>query len=280
MKTNKIKPTRIPRPLGTTLMARTLQSNPNNKISIIKQIKDHILNQYFINNQTINNQSITIEQICNYLQLPFNYVLKYMYNRLGYMQGFNDKDGGIDTEKVLRVLGFEAIKNSLNSVQIANKQALILGTEQGQNYVPFLTEQYNSAIRNLFTANADLRDLYRLFQGPKAPVHNSINYYDQKGKDPQSEALTPHTALILLDKERPTRLLTDDNLKANLGLEYNITELPEVRANFQQGIDADGQEIPSDDTTTATIVSSRKRKEKHRARREKELSFVDVDEIE
>lgn len=269
---NKIQ--RIPRPIGVTLMARSL-STSSNKQEIIKKIKDHILNQYFLNNQTINNIPVSIEQIQNYLSLSYQYVLRYMHDRLGYMQGFKVEDD-VETEKVLRVLKFEALKNSLNSAQIANRQAQILGRAQGDDYVPFLTEQYNAAIRNLFSSDANIRDLYRMLKGPVVPVHQTANFYDQRNPNPN--VLTPDTAILLLNEKRPERLIDSPTMKEDLKIEYAVDALPEVRANYQTGYGSD--EPTQTDETTATIIDSKKiRKGKRMKRREEMESMLDTDDM-
>lgn len=264
--------TRIPRPLGVTLQAQSLKNSPN-KQEQINKIKDHILNLYFINNQTINNKALTIDEVSKYLQLDALYIIRFLYKRMGYMQGFSSDTDLEDTAQSLRVVKNWLIFRSLNHSQTADNQLGTMLKSQGGKYKPYISAEVNRAISNAFAADKNLMDLYRtLEQSQRA---NIPNHYLVPGSNPQSEAeaLTPEKAIKLMNTEQPLRLLTEPQLKDQLKAEYDIDALPEVRANYQQGVDTDGSLIPTTDST-ASIVSSKVR---HEVRRESD--WEDNDEI-
>lgn len=268
----KTKIQRIPRPLGVTLQAQSLNTSAN-KQEELKKIKDHILNLYFINNQTVNNKPLTIDEVSSYLQLDTMYIIRYLYKRMGYMQGMGPDSDLEDTAQSLRVIKNWAIKKSLNHSQTADLQLGTMLKSQGGKYKPYISGEVNRAISGALAADKNLLDLYRtLDQSHRAA---SPNHYLVPGSNPQSEsdALTPEKAIKLMNTEQPMRLLTEPQLKDQLKEQYNIDDLPEVRANYQQGVDTDGSLIPTTDTA-ATIVSSKVR---HEVRRESD--FEDDDEI-
>lgn len=267
--------TRIPRPLGVTIQCRSLTTSADKQNEILK-IKNHILNQYFLNNQTINNIPITIDQVAKYLQLTYMYIIKFMYKRLGYMQGMTDKDDGSETDILLSVLKNEIFKKALNHSQIADNQVSTMLKSQKNGYKPFISSTVNQAISNTFAADKSLMEFYRLLDKgtPNAAPNNSLHFHVP---NPKSDILTTESALALMAQNQPIRLLTDGGLKEDLKAQYGITSLPEVRANYQEGV---GTDKPLTEDIPVKIHTKKSNKDKHKERREKELKFVDTDEIE
>ena len=270
---------RIPRPLGLTIQCRGTFHNQNpspQKTKEVQQIKHHILNQYFLNNQTINNKQLSIEQVANYLQLPTIEIIRFMYKRLGYMQGFKEGTHE-DMQGLLRELLFRTILGSLHHSQQLQGQADRLLALQGDRYVPYLTAEVNNALRGTLAADANMQALIRLLQ-PQAPTLNLFNL-TSKSTDPNAqsqEALTTTDAVALLEAKGLNNLLTDPERKAAVYLEQNLQNMPEVRAVYQQGSLKDKQYGTSTQDITAEEVGP-KPKPKHAERRVED--FEDTDEM-
>lgn len=251
--------TRVPRPLGVTLQARSLHnlSNPQQKQKEINKIKHHILNQYFINQQTINNKFYTIDQVAKYLQLTNIEVLRYMTNRLGYLQGFStaskeDLLGG------LRALAGSAIFGALSHSQTADYQLRTLLNAQGGKYVPYLTEQVNKAISNAFQSDKNLGELARNLLG-MLPTNRSP--FEVSGPEETEDRMTTDKALKLMSQTESTKLLGNPQTQAEVYHANGLDAMPEVRANFQT---ADDLKQPTDH---------------HTDRRERTEGYIDKDQM-
>lgn len=280
---------RIPRIKGLTILSLSLkeETDPTQIKEKTKAIKYHILNQYFLNNQRLNGEELNLEQIAKHLQLTYIEVLKYMNDSMGFMQGLVIDDQGQIQEDSSIQEALRALKNliflgSLNHSQIADNQLRTMLKAQGDRYQAFVSAEVNSAMRNVFAADANLREAYRTLAGPStpngAPYNQQNNFYIQ-GRGPKQEGqktLTVSEAQRLLDESPEPKLLSDPEHSAALYSTYKLEEMDEVRANYQKGDHLSGEQDPITDAQATIVDSTIQKKDKlarHLKRREKEEGF-------
>lgn len=274
---------RIPRPKGTTFLSQSLSDSPTTKQ---RKLKEHVLNLYFINNQTLLNKQYTIEQVAEYLCISTNEVLRYMTNKLGYLQGLGETTPE-ELVKVLlngiRVLSSRIILGSLNHAQQADVQYVTLLASQGVGYKAFISSTVNDALRNNLASDSNLRETFKVMYqvasnlepNPSQPTNHfllpkSSKSHTQSQEDP-NRSLTLSEAMEMVYKTGTNKLLEEPILRTKLVSEHNLDAMPEVRANYQStGSQSEKDPIPD---------SKKLRKERHLTRRELEEGYVDHDEI-
>ncbi len=246
---------RIPRPKGLTLLAQHLKQQ--NKPDTNERLKKHIIQSYLLNNFTINNKQYTIDQVAAYLQVPTWYVLKQVQRLAGIFMDNVDTKGIEETARA--VLGM-ALKNLLDDRHIALNQVVMLRTEQGEKYVPYLTGELNKAISNLMQSSKGILDLYRAL--PSSPVGNQPpNPLDQPQSSSQTLSITK--ALELLEDKGINNLLSNTAEKEALYIEHNLSQTPDISGLYSE----------AQPTTSAIVIAT---KLKHEERRDR--GFKDEDE--
>lgn len=200
-----------------------------------------------------------------------------MNKHLGYLQGFGNANLE-DIHGMLREMLFRAANGSLHHSRQAQNQYDLLYKAQDGKYTPYLTEQVNKALSNLFAADQNLMAFIRLAmpQGSKSQTEDgtySPFFANQnKAKGTEQSYLTTEAAVGLLEARDLPSLLGSAEGKQALFLEHKIGEMPEVRANFQSVSSTD--KTPTEDLTD----DAEEVEDKHIDRRVKE--FEDVDEIQ
>lgn len=126
---------------------------------------------------------------------------------------------------------FNAIKFSLETYHMANNQAKILITEQGNNYVPFLTSEVNRSIRNSVDSIKPIIEISKTFLEKQSTNLNGPIQLNQ------NNYLTKESAMELIQKDTQKSLLLDSNLLTQKAIELVPENLPEIDAR-KQGMSA------------------------------------------
>lgn len=281
--------TRIPRPIGTTILAQSLHSNANNKLDL-NPLKHHLLNIYFLNNQTLNNQAYTIEQIAQLLQLSTIQVLRFMNKKLGYLSGFQLQGQETDIQAIqesLRETFFRFFLGALNHSQKADLQYDTLARAQGGKYKPYISEQVNKALSNLFASDHNMRETFKVMytvlgakqaDSPNPFLVPSRSQSETISDSDPNRSLSLSDAMDLIEKQGSNRLLESAALRQNLLISHSLSDMPEVRANYQtetikSAAPEDSSSVPITPTEGVSDPKSR-----HRSRREKIEGYEDIDQ--
>ena len=287
-KDKSTKQTRIPRPLGTTEMARSLhqlqetkENNYNNDIDIINTYRDlyiHIIQSYINTNFKYCNKPINIQAFAYYINIPSSLIETEIFNQSKIQYNLLNENS---KEEIYGVIMQQLFSGALSDRSTALQHANVLLQQQGNQYVPFLSSEVTKALSlTQNSSNVMLQIASRLF-GPNA---SGITINNNNAQQNNASYFGPTEALALIHKELGNRpLIEDTNAMNNLYLEYHLDEMPEVNANAQQGIDHSKEGLNFNKMTelrVENLVSKNEIKKGHIDRRAHEIEIdLDNDQI-
>ena len=269
---------RTPRPMGTTELARHLQSSTQNTEHYNEQrnnLYEHVIRHYINTNFMYCNKSINIETFSHYIQVEPT-LIHNMIIHIGQLQYKLHKDK--DKEDLFGGLIFYALNGALSDRSSALQHASILLNAQGQTYKPFISAEVTRALKLNQEANAQVLNVLSKFVGTQGPIININN--KQNNVNHNAPTLTVEDALILINKQGSVPLLEDTNAKEDLFLEYGLSDMPEVNATKQTGYDTSKEGLNFKVIADANLEEGPNDSEHHNIRREKEYNIdLEADEV-
>ena len=234
---------RMPRPLGTTLMAQNIQKtlNKEQKNKHQSQLIDYILKNYILNGYTINSIPYNLSQLSIMLGLKESILIGRMGKQVNGLSGFSGI--GTDLKKVTDTLSGILIQSHLtNQGRITEQYGVLKASQQGE-YKAFISGEVNRALDLLLKADGNLINILKAFQ---PSVHNTTITTQTLQGDVQNtqnvEYVTLDKAIGLLEKDtKPdgNEPLAPEELRAK----YLTENVPEVVAYRQEGHQAQGSLI-------------------------------------
>ncbi len=181
---------RLPRPIGTTMMAiegygtqlsdilikprshskQTNKSKSPQPIDLTnkqlrqtnQQIKYYIIEQWTHGAMRLNNQLYTINQLAQYLNMDIIHIQQYMQiamRKIGKWLG----DEANMAEKA-RAIFFQAVNLVSENVSLSRDQVELLKVSQSGHYKPFISSTLNQALANHTTAIRPFLDLIKVLE--------------------------------------------------------------------------------------------------------------------
>lgn len=270
-----IKKQRYPRPLGTTYAAIQYTQEPDTykKQRFKERLQENTIEQYISSGFKLNNKTYTIAELATYLDMKPERILLGLNRTIIRM---NKMMKGEDGMALARVCFFQAIQNALEGTSLARHQAQILATAQGDNYVPFLTKELNTAIANLSSSTKPLMELLKLNLDSKLTGGADT----QQGNDFHTKYLSPDDALKLINTELTSIQNSDQKLEQKLLEIGTEIELPEVRASYQNNTDIGIPIVAKIMPESVPKSTDKTSPEHHQNRRQQQLHIADDLEAE
>lgn len=223
---NKIR-LRIPRPIGYTYLCQEIHKSQDKdkQEDLRKELIRRTIEIYVNNNLQWMGKQMNVTEFATYLNIDTRELLMRMNKEFVRIGNFFDDEKG---QAFARAQLFAAIKKGLEISAQVEAQAHVLGTAQGNKYVPFLSSAVNQALGNLINSQRPIHDLLKLITD-KSPTNPFINT-DGSSSTSGAKYLTPETAIKLINNGTAS-LLNDSALLAAKAEE--LKALPDVNARNQ-----------------------------------------------
>lgn len=245
---------RIPRPLGTTELSKSLHQNTvmnSNESNTLQSLIEHITKHYINTNFKYCNQSQSIEHFSSYTNIPISYIQTLMVDqaKIGYSlltnEGQEDIGGAI----------FSLLLNmSLSDRSTALQHANILTTAMGQQYVPFLSSEVTKALANAQSTTQNIANIARNFFGNQGSGL-TINNVQSNAHNVQNNLTIENAQMMIEDQLRDKALLQDQATKDNLYLQYELHNMPELDARKQTGLDTSKEGLDFGKVADAILIT-------------------------
>lgn len=280
MNNNEEQPNRIPRPLGLTIISQSYQTQktPEAKERIINHILTSYINQGFL----FNGKACNLNELQALTGIPMTSIIRGLNKGALGLQALTNPEAIEDTYRAIQSL---AIFMALEDRGHMAEQALILKASQGGEYKPFISSTLNQALKNQMDAGQNIMRMATMLQGPATNNIAINNTFNQQNNN----AISAVEAVKMVEAQEGHKTLKDDEeVKAQLWVEYGLADCPEVNAKAQTGRgDKEGLGLktltdlkgsieiirPEDKASKAEFVG-------HQNRREEALDVdMDVDQI-
>jgi len=229
---------RVPRLRGTTLMAIEAHQTKDKKETIMSNIRKLYIDHYTLNNMTVLGRTVNIEDMATWLNIPTKYLLRELNREVGRIGNIlQGKDGAQFTRALLMGL----ISKSLEAHSLIANQVHILSSQQGREYVPFLTSELNKILATLSTATKPVTEIVKLLTDNNPGV--IINNVNGAQANISNSSITVDQAVNLIKSEGFLSMLEDEGL-LNQKLLTMGTDLPEIRAQYQD-LNSIGIKVPN-----------------------------------
>lgn len=218
------KQKRIPRPIGTTELSKLY----NDKQITKEELNKHIISHYINTDYRLNNIKLNLEQFSLITGITTEEVLPYIMNKQKLQYNFLDDD---DKQRLYGELSSMILMGSLKDRLALEQHTTLLLESQGASYKPFISSEVTKALKLLIDSNNSMLQVHQRFFGQSAPTITINNNNVQN-------TLSVSEAQMLIQSNKDVRpLLEDPEAKEQLYLQHNLSSMPEINANKQQGID-------------------------------------------
>ena len=228
MKNNKEQTTsRIPRPLGLTLISQSYQTQKSEKAK--ERIINHILTSYINQGFLFNGMACNLNELHALTNIPMHTIIRGLNKGALGLQAITNPEAIEETYRALQSL---AIFMALEDRGHMAEQALILKASQGGEYKAFISSTLNQALKNQMDAGQNIMRMATMLQAP-ASNNMAINITNNQQNN---NAISAQDAVRMVEAQEGHKGLKDDEeQKAHLYLEYGIGDCPEVNAKAQTG---------------------------------------------
>lgn len=239
MKTTKLsKPSRVPRPLGLTLLANQIQKTRNKNI-IPEQYIESILNYILSNQLQLNNKPLSLQTLAQWLGIPFQTVMKAFLKMNEKAAAVMLPGGG---RQQAGALIFFSLQKILESQSEISNQREILKRSQGDRHKAFVTGDLNNVLRMEQDGTKYLLDIAKALSGLNGPTgqfgtNNPMVQMGSNGPNTNTsiKSIGVNEALQILQDEGLTDLTFNPHDYEGISKQHQISAMPEVRANLQIG---------------------------------------------
>lgn len=240
------------RPLGLTLLTQSIHTKQALDDKTIGQLINYSLNHTL----SYNNKPFSTDTLAYMLGIsPAEAYKHYIKHTARVANLINPKDiQGLYLGQI-----FGLLAGASGTLRDIGTQKRILQAAQGNDYVPFLTEQVNSI---LGTEMAAYEKMAKIAQALTTGVDPRAMPQPADQAPGNEKAIGVNEAMRLLESKGQLGLNYGEENNKHLPITKELLQLPEVRANKQQG--------NTDDANLAKMGKAH-----HRNRRAKEL---DLDE--
>lgn len=148
---------RVPRPLGTTLLARGIE----NREERLNEVRKWVIKNYVIGGFQINGVGVNLPDFARLIGVNERMIHQQILD--SDMYGVNKLVK--NPERLLSVLFGQIFWASTNDRAEAMKQYHILSKSQGDTYRPYISAEVNNSIKNLHGATKGMMDLLKVISG-------------------------------------------------------------------------------------------------------------------
>lgn len=267
--------TRFPRPMGLTAIMQEYHKTKDP--ATLNKAQEYLINTWLMGNGVICGIMYDINVFSQKLGIDINYIRMYMRDRL-----LNSKiwDKDRQEELIIGLLG-EQLSWAMEDRMEVSHQVQVLREAQGGKYTPFISAELNKALKLKLESSTSLQSIVRAMTG--GSTTNIFNQFNQ-----QNIQNVQDTQFISLDEARELIQEQQQTLEKSqeaklLEAKYDFTQLPEVVATKQEGIDTSKEGLSLNKTALNQITDDYKgamsssSREHHEMRREIEMN-IDPDQ--
>lgn len=221
---------RIPRPKGLTELS--IIYNKTQTEEALNNLQTHIIKHYVYTDFRLNHEKLNLEEFSQITGIHASQVYPYImdYNKLQY--NFLDET---DKQKLYGDLTNGILMGSLKDRMAIEKHVNVMLQSQGAGYKAFISSEVTRALKLLIDSNANMLQIHQRLFGQNAPTVTITNQNQQN-------SLTVLEAQEMIQSNETVKpLLEDPEAREQLYLDYNLSDMPEVNANKQQGIDTSNE---------------------------------------
>jgi hypothetical protein len=232
MKPNPLPTNRIPRPIGSTLMAQRYHNatKPEEIRRHKRRLLEHYIDHYVLQGYSILGYEYNIQEFSYMLGIRMERLVRLMANRVKALSGMNGSQKAI--EKSLQLVTTMALSGALESRAIVRRQYGLLADSQGDGYKAFVSSEVNKAVQSLLKHDQNMVQLMTALRPASQVTINTQVNQSQIHENTENKYLTVEQALALQVPEKGG--FGPETLKA---LEGSLPEgLPEVVALRQEGV--------------------------------------------
>lgn len=215
---------RIPRPVGTTLLAIEYQKLGSDEAK--ENLIQHIVSHYALNGFRYQGHSISIPSLAQKLKIPESSITKAISNIGTSLGNIADPESLNETAKTLLTL---STSFSLSDRGLIQSQLETLLQSQGKSYRPFISSEVNKVLKLMLESNKNLIDLYKSFFNTNSSTVNILNVHSNK--EDNKDYLSPTEALQLISSNQALPTTSDASVGGGSRLwdKYSIGDNPSVR---------------------------------------------------
>jgi hypothetical protein len=266
---------RVPRPTGTTELGKRFHIT--NDEEHYKELIQTIIHHYIRNHFSYCTIPMNIEMFSMYIGINTNDVKRQFTSYGKEISKLSKEMVNGDLLRVLTGMSIFQVSEDRSAIQ---QQVALLLRSQNNEYKPFISGEVNRALNLMLGSTAQLTNLLKTFSSngngsmlPITPFEDNENNIDK--------GITADQFVRLLKEQNVTPLMEDDNQKALLYKQYQLSEMPNVDALTQVGIDTSKEGLTINDISVLdNDILAKELKEdkktKHNNRRAKELN-IDIE---
>lgn len=264
---------RIPRPKGLTHQAQ----NKNNNKERRELIEKEILKEYIDNNYTYLGSRYSMENFSTHTGIPYKRIQDELILRASDMEQMMD---GNEMRVTLRAITNGLFRGALADRALAQHQQSLLLDYQGNTYRPFVSQEVNQSMQNLFRANDMTLKILKALLPTNAIEALTTN--DLTKGTSANNGLTREAALEVISEAGQKPLLESPDAIEALEKKHNLSDMPEVIAGHQKNYNAEKEGLDFKDITAIQLKAMREgTKVGHTDRRAHEINEdLDSDHIE
>lgn len=266
---------RFPRPLGTTAMVMEYNKEPSQ--AGLQKIWDYLINQWLISNGMLCGVTYDLTTFANMLGIDPAYIRMFMRDRLLATRIWDKEKQDLILESLLG----EQLSWVMEDRMEVSHQVSLLRSSQGGSYKPFISSELNKALKLKLETSTSLQSIIRnLTGGGTTNIFNT--QIDNSNNIQQQNVITVEEARSII-YESQKKLPVNEEVKL-IESRYDLSELPEVVATKQEGVDTSKEGLNLNKTELNQITDNYKgaleafSKEHHELRREIEMRYDPEDE--
>lgn len=185
--------TRIPRPMGLTLLAKNYQKSQQDEDK--NRLLKHLINNYSLQGFRYNSVPVSIPELAQLTGLKEALIMDYISKLNEDVGSFNNPSQIQDT---LKTIASVSMNWAFQDRGLIMEQVQLLANAQGGSYKPFISSEVVKALKLALDSNTNIQNLYKTFF--TSNTTNILNVYNNT--DEQEHYLTPDEAYQILDQHR------------------------------------------------------------------------------
>lgn len=210
--------TRVPRPLGLTLLSLNYQKSQSEED--LESLQKHIVSQYALQGFRYNNQPMSINEFSHYTSIPESITIKLISKVSEKVGAFNSPEQVQDT---LTSLASLSMNWAIQDRGLVMHHLGIMMQAQGNSYKPFISGEVSKALKLGLDSNRNIMEIYKSFFSSQT---NILNIYNNNISN-SNTYITPESAFDLVQNA-----LNERNQERRSLSQSNQGQLPEGKKNF------------------------------------------------
>lgn len=265
------KKLRVPRPMGSTQLVNSYNLLPEeDKSSMREKIVMFFIHQWFLSNGNLSGVNYSINDISLFLKVEPVVIQTYMRDQV-----LNSKlwDKDIQQNLMEALLGQQLAWTFEDRMEIQN-QLEILKKSQNGRYMPFISSEMNKALKLKLESTTSLQALVRSLSGSaNGGSINIFNQFNQQNNNQETGVTTAEALLIIQEEQNKLPVSEKNNPQLFIESKYDLSDLPEVCALNQEGVNTDKEGLNLNKTELNKITD-----DYHKSIELSSIEFKELDE--